>query len=91
MSRDVIFKEDQPHRTSASVGENIPIFDTSTQSDTLADTRSDPVDTANVEENTAQDIISQENSTHQSDNVLHQNPVDCIKPDIVPIPIDQQC
>ena len=27
VSRDVVFEEDQPHRTSASVGENIPLFD----------------------------------------------------------------
>jgi hypothetical protein len=78
MSQDVIFDKGQSHRRSVSVEENIPIFDTSTQSDILADTFSGPVNTANVEKNTAQDDVTQKNATHQSDNVLHQNPVDCI-------------
>ena len=33
VSRDVVFEEGQPHRTSASVGEQIPLFDTSTVND----------------------------------------------------------
>jgi hypothetical protein len=44
VSRDVIFEEGQPHRTSVNVREDIPIFETNT-----ADTRPEPVD---VDDNT---------------------------------------
>jgi hypothetical protein len=38
ISRDVIFEEGQPHRTSPSVGENnIPLFDTATADETPLD------------------------------------------------------
>jgi hypothetical protein len=60
VSWDVIFEESQPHRTSANVGEDIPIFEMNTTETNTADTRSEPVD---VDDNT----------THH-DNVPHQNP-----------------
>ena len=59
VSQDVIFEEGQPHRTSASVGETIPIFDMNTiqsNPEPPADTRPNP---------------NGVNATH--DNATHQN------------------
>ena len=44
VSRDVVFEEGQPHRTSVSVGEQIPLFDTSIVDDgtTLANNDLEP-------------------------------------------------
>jgi hypothetical protein len=60
VSRDIIFEEGQPYRTSANVGKDIPIFETNTAETNTADARPEPVD---VDDNT----------THH-DNVPHQNP-----------------
>ena len=43
VSRDVVFEEGQPHRTSASVGEHsIPVFDTNMNTGPLAETNPTP-------------------------------------------------
>jgi hypothetical protein len=66
MSQDVVFEEGQPHWTSVSVGENILIFDTSTEMNTPADTG--PIPTIN-------DEAAHNNVAHQSDTTTHHNPV----------------
>ena len=64
VSQDVVFEEGQPHRTSASVGENILIFDMNTNMNPPTDTGPDP---AIIDVNTAH-----QDAAHQSDNA-HQN------------------
>ena len=80
VSWDVVFEEGQPHRTSASVGENIPIFNTNTnKNDPPTDTRPDTVD------NTAQGNATYDNA-HQ--DPVNQNP-NHDQPNIVTIPMEQ--
>ena len=44
VSRDVIFEEGQPHRTSPSVGKNVSLFDTTTGDTPLDDATTDRTD-----------------------------------------------
>jgi hypothetical protein len=48
VSRDVVFEEGRPHRTSASVGEQIPLFDTSTVNDGTPLANNDPDSEPNI-------------------------------------------
>ena len=72
VSQDIIFEESQPHRTSASVRENIPIFDTNIIPPT--NTRPDP------------NPVDIDNAARQSDNDFHQNPVDPVDHNHVNLP-----
>jgi len=76
VSRDIIFEEGQPDRTSASVGENIPVFD----ADIIppADTGTDPI----INVDNAQDNVSHQNPVDhdQSIPVVQRRPTRTIQP-----------
>ena len=76
MSQDVVFEEGQPHRTSASVGETIPIFDMNTiqsNPEPPADTRHNPNDVNATHDNAVHQ--NHDNVPHQNPDIPHQNPV----------------
>lgn len=82
VSRDVIFEEGQPHRTSASVGENIPVFETNTEDNPPADKGPDPaiIDAHahhdSVDPVQSADITAHHNPVNQQNVITaHQNPV----------------
>jgi len=86
VSRDVIFEEGQPHRTSANVGETIPIFETDTEDTPPADkgpisAHHNPVDPNHQSDNTAH------HSAHQSDITAHHNPVNAHHNPVNPVPV----
>ena len=82
VSRDVIFEEGHPHRTSPDVGENLPLFDTLLEEKTPSD--SDPkVTSPNTNE-----------TTSQQDNILpaavrHADPIVDHHADIPTNPVPQ--
>ena len=92
VSRDVIFEEGQPHRTSPSVEEeNIPIFDTTTTNDTPLDDPSSKVITLNDIDNTSQhlNISDTTDLEHRDDNHHVDIPTEPIQQSIPTGPIKQ--
>ena len=69
VSRDVIFEEGQPHRTSASVGENISVFETNTEDNPPTDKEPD---LAIIDTHAHHDLVD----PVQSDITAHHNPVE---------------
>ena len=68
VSRDVIFEEGHPHRTSSSVGENLPLFDT-----TLGETPLDDGETTNDGERKDQNNEASKQTDHITDHLDHDN------------------
>jgi hypothetical protein len=100
VSRDVVFEEGQPHRTSASAGENIPIFETNTEEDPPADKGTDPsIIDSNATHHEAVDhapdpSIIDANAAHQEavdPDHAHQAPHhNTVNPNIAVIPVGQR-
>jgi hypothetical protein len=100
VSRDVVFEEGQPHRTSASAGENIPISETNTGENPPADKGTDPsiidvnathqeavdhaLDPSIIDANAAHQEAVDPDHVHQTS---HHNPVN---PNIAVILVEQQ-
>ena len=83
VSRDVVFEEGQPHRTSASVGENIPIFETdiinNPLNNPLTDKEPDPTTIDSITAHQGPDPINHDPVdpiNQNSINPVNQNPVD---------------
>ena len=70
VSRDVIFEEGQPHRTSPSVGENVPLFDTTLSDETLDGSKTTDLTSTSVNKPSLSVPVD------PVDHADHANPVD---------------
>src|ERR1700678_1005050 len=102
VSRDVVFEEGQPHRTSASEGENVPIFETSTGENPPADKGPDPpiIDADPPHQHPVDPALDRAYQTpHHNSVTAHQHPVDLtdqtdhnnpVNPNFAVIPVEQR-
>jgi hypothetical protein len=80
VSRDVIFEEGQPHRTSANVGEDIPIFKTNTAETNTTNTRPEPVDNTTHHDNVSHQNPNNHDPINQPNIVTEQRSTQTTQP-----------